>query len=51
MKILAGVQHADSGEYLIEGGPVNFQNVREAMNRGITLIPGTKSCIKFGFGR
>jgi len=38
MKILAGVQPADSGEYLIEGGPVNFQNVRDAMNRGIALI-------------
>ena len=38
MKILAGVQPADSGEYLIEDGPVNFQNVRDAMNRGIALI-------------
>ena len=38
MKILAGVQPADLGEYLIEGGPVNFQNVRDAMNRGIALI-------------
>ena len=38
MKILAGVQPADSGEYFIEGRPVNFQNVRDAMNRGIALI-------------
>ncbi|MEC7799950.1 MAG: sugar ABC transporter ATP-binding protein [Verrucomicrobiota bacterium] len=38
MKILAGVQPADAGEYMIEGSPVNFQNVRDAMNRGIALI-------------
>ena len=25
MKILAGVQHADSGDYLIDGGPVFFK--------------------------
>jgi len=38
MKILAGVQPADSGEYLIDGKSVNFQNVRDAMNSGIALI-------------
>ena len=38
MKILAGVQPADSGEYLIDDESVNFQNVRDAMNRGIALI-------------
>ena len=38
MKILAGVQSASSGEYLVDGEPANFQNVRDAMNRGIALI-------------
>ena len=38
MKILAGVQPADSGEYLIDGKSVSFQNVREAMDLGIALI-------------
>ena len=38
MKILAGVQPADSGDYLIDGKKVDFKNVREAMNHGIALI-------------
>jgi len=38
MKILAGVQPADSGEYHIEGKPVAFQNVRDALASGIALI-------------
>lgn len=38
MKILAGMQAADSGEYLIDGEPVSFRNVREALNHGIALI-------------
>ena len=38
MKILAGVQPADSGEYLIEGKPVRFQNVRDTMAAGVALI-------------
>ena len=38
MKILAGVQPADSGDYLIEGKKVSFQQVRDAMNHGIALI-------------
>ena len=38
VKILAGVQPSDSGEYFVEGNLVSFQNVREAMNRGIALI-------------
>lgn len=38
MKILAGVQPADSGDYLIDGKKVDFKNVREAMNYGIALI-------------
>ncbi len=38
MKILAGVQPADSGDYFIEGNKVDFKNVREAMDLGIALI-------------
>ena len=38
MKILAGVQPADSGEYLIHGQPVHFRNVREALAGGVALI-------------
>jgi ribose transport system ATP-binding protein len=38
MKILAGVQPADSGEYLIDSEPVRFQNVRDAMAAGVALI-------------
>ena len=38
MKILAGVQPADSGDYHIDGQKVDFKNVREAMDLGIALI-------------
>ena len=38
MKILAGVQPADSGVYQIDGKTVDFKNVREAMDLGIALI-------------
>lgn len=38
MKILAGVQPADSGSYHLDGKPVHFQNVREAMAAGVALI-------------
>jgi ribose transport system ATP-binding protein len=38
MKILAGVQPADSGEYFIDSQPVQLQNVREALTFGIALI-------------
>jgi len=38
MKILAGVQPADSGDYSIDGKKVDFKNVREAMDLGIALI-------------
>ena len=38
MKILAGVQMADSGSYHLDGKPVHFQNVREAMAAGVALI-------------
>ena len=38
MKILAGIQSADSGQILIEGQPVRLGSVREATAVGITLI-------------
>ena len=38
MKILAGVQPADSGDYFIDGKKVEFKNVRDAMDLGIALI-------------
>ena len=38
MKILAGVQPADSGEILIDGQSVQFQSVREALAQGVALI-------------
>ena len=51
MKILAGVQSADDGDYLIDGKPVSLQNVRDAMERGIALIHQELNLAsKFGFG-
>ncbi|QNN24470.1 sugar ABC transporter ATP-binding protein [Planctomycetales bacterium ZRK34] len=38
MKILAGVQPADTGEILIDGEPVRFENVSDAMAAGVVLI-------------
>ncbi|MEP4078629.1 sugar ABC transporter ATP-binding protein [Haloferula sp.] len=38
MKILAGVQAADEGEFSIGGEIVRISSVREAMERGISLI-------------
>jgi len=38
MKILAGVQQADSGEVRLDGAPVSFNTVREAQENGIALI-------------
>jgi len=38
MKILAGVQPADIGEIFIDGQPVRFQSVREALTHGVALI-------------
>ena len=38
MKILAGVQLADAGEFFVDGSLVHFQNVRDAMTAGIALI-------------
>ncbi|MEZ6142303.1 MAG: ATP-binding cassette domain-containing protein [Zavarzinella sp.] len=38
MKILAGVQPPDAGEYLLNGDPVNFRNVSDAMGSVICLI-------------
>ena len=38
MKILAGVQPADTGDFLIDGNPVHFDNVNDAMAAGVVLI-------------
>lgn len=38
MKILAGVQSPDSGQILLDGKPVSFRSVRDAMDSGIALI-------------
>jgi ribose transport system ATP-binding protein len=38
MKILAGVQEADSGQILMDGRPERFGSVRAAVGRGIALI-------------
>jgi ribose transport system ATP-binding protein len=38
MKILAGVQRPDSGEIRVDGQPVGFHTVRDALNAGIALI-------------
>ncbi len=38
MKILAGVQPADSGKILIDQKPVQLRSVRAAMARGVALI-------------
>ena len=35
MKILAGVQPADEGEFRVCGKKVSFRNVNDAMDRGI----------------
>ncbi len=38
MKILAGVQKPDEGAILIDGKPVAFSNVRDALDTGVSLI-------------
>ena len=38
MKILAGVQKPDSGQILVDGNAVEFDNVRDAMDVGVALI-------------
>ena len=38
MKILAGVQTADSGEFLLAGERVRFLSTREAIEAGVVLI-------------
>src|ERR1043166_5979350 len=38
MKILAGVQNPDQGEVFLDGRPVEFRSVRDALNSGIALI-------------
>ena len=38
MKILAGVQEHDSGEVLVDGQPIRFNGVEDALEKGIALI-------------
>ncbi len=38
MKILAGVQEHDQGEVLVDGDPVRFKGVEDALEKGIALI-------------
>ena len=38
MKILAGVQGHDAGEVLVDGKPVRFNGVEDALAKGISLI-------------
>ena len=38
MKILAGVQPADQGDFQVKGEAVSFRSVNDAMKRGIALI-------------
>ena len=38
MRIVAGVETADSGEIRLDGRPVRFRTVREALNHGVVLI-------------
>ena len=38
MKILAGVQPADEGNFHVKGEAVSFRSVNDAMKRGIALI-------------
>lgn len=38
MKILAGVQRQDSGTLEVDGSPVHFHGVRDALDAGIALI-------------
>jgi len=38
LKILAGVQPPDAGEILVDGRPVRFRGVEDALARGIALI-------------
>lgn len=37
-RILAGIQHADTGDVLLEGERVHFANPREAMARGVAMV-------------
>ncbi len=38
MKILAGVQNPDAGQLFLDGSPVHFQSVDDALNAGVALI-------------
>lgn len=38
MKVMAGIQHPDTGTMLMDGQPVSFRSPREAISRGVALI-------------
>lgn len=38
MKCLFGIYSADSGEFMLEGRPVSFQNARQAMENGVSMV-------------
>jgi ABC-type sugar transport system ATPase subunit len=38
IKIMAGVHTADSGEYLVQGRPVEVRNPRDALDLGISVV-------------
>ncbi len=38
IKILSGVHQHDTGQYLVDGVPVRFQNPRDALDRGIATV-------------
>jgi ribose transport system ATP-binding protein len=38
MKILAGVQNPDAGQLFLDGTPIRFQSVDDALNAGVALI-------------
>ena len=37
-KIIAGVEHADSGTYRLDGRPAEVRNPRQAMQKGISVV-------------
>lgn len=38
LRVIAGATQPDFGQLLIDGGPVDFKNPRDALRRGITVI-------------
>ncbi len=38
MKCLFGIYRKDSGDIVLEGSPVNFENPRQALDRGVSMV-------------